>query len=272
MDHQQIEDELIISLYLMGKLPTTDRVRLEEHLLECSTCQEELELTQGLRGGLKHLARREEERVLRVSSRGPFGWLAQLRALQQSALVVAVVLLLVAAPTVVLTMRSAQIRRELDNQATVSAEWKSRYNAEQQAREKLEKQLAQVSSLQSAAPLYFLPLTRGGNPSHADDVTRVNVPSAAAQQLVLSPELAPRPEFQSYRGRLTDEDGKVIWSAERILPSPVGGLAICLQFSVLHRGNYLLQLEGLERSGRYVPAATYRFRVSVQKQEKPSLP
>jgi hypothetical protein len=109
-----------------------------------------------------------------------------------------------------------------------------------------------------------LPLTRSGDSGNASDSTRVNL-SPGVQQIVLSPEIVPAPEFQSYHGSLRDPEAKIVCSGEHILPSPSAGLAITVQSAVLHSGNYFPQLEGLDRSGRYIRDGTYRFRVSITK-------
>lgn len=260
MDHQEIEDRQVVSLYLTKKLSAEEQARFEEHLLDCAQCLDELELAEGFRDGLRKVAGDGAPGVPQAFH-GPFAWLAQMRVPQQSALLVAAVVLLVGAPVLFLLIHSARLNRELEAERKDSSSWREQYSAEKQAREGLENQLARAAAPQFAAPLFSVPLTRGGDLDNPDAGTRVVVPRSGAPWIVLSLEMPPAPEFQSYRAQLSDASGKSIWSTADI-PSPAAGaLAISLRSSLLHDGKYVLTLDGVTRNGRSARAGTYLLRV-----------
>ena len=159
--------------------------------------------------------------------------------------------------------------------------WQRRYAEERQAREKLQNQLAQaadktpdnagkqgddqgplVASLQPT-PLFFLNVTRGADEG-STPANRVAV-SPASPLIALSLEFEKDPAFRSYRARVSDASGHVVWSAESI-PSPASdAIAITLPSSLLGRGNYSVALDGLGADGRYLPTAHFSFQASLQK-------
>lgn len=262
MDHKEIENRQIISLYLAKRLSTEERARFEEHLVECSQCLDELELTESFRNALREVAPKST-RSGQAALRGPLSWVARMRFQQQS-LLIAGVLVLVAAPLLSLMIFSVHLRRQLEEQRKNASSYRERYEVEKQARADAENKLAQSVLPQFAAPLYSVPLTRSVN-IDSSAVTRVILPPSGTPAIILSLEMAPAPEFKSYRVQLSDAEGNAVWSATQIPPPPAGALAISLRPNLLHAGNYVLTLDGLASSGRFVRAGSYHLRVVVPK-------
>jgi len=89
--------------------------------------------------------------------------------------------------------------------------------------------------------------------------------SPAAPLIALSLEFEKDSAFRSYRARLSDASGRVVWSAENI-PSPASdAIAITLPSRLLGRGNYSVSLDGRRADGRYLPAAHFTFQASPQR-------
>jgi predicted HAD superfamily Cof-like phosphohydrolase len=285
MDHDYINEHGVVSLYVAGKLSPEERAGFEEHFVGCRQCLEQIEVTAELREGLQQVAK---EDTARRSVAGPdvarLGDAPQLapalwaepgswrrRGLLAYALVVVVGL------AAIFFADGRYRRSEVAEARRTSADWQRRYTDERQARESLQRQQAQaadktgvqstdqgplVASLQPA-PLFFLNVTRGADQGSAP-ANQVEA-SPAAPLIALSLEFEKDPAFRSYRARVSDAAGRVLWSAENIPPPASDAIAITLPSHLLGRGNYTVVLEGLTASGRYLPAAHFGFQASLQK-------
>ena len=284
MDHDYINEHGVVALYVAGRLSPEERAGFEEHFVDCRQCLEQIEVTGELRDGLRQVAKEDAARAgvaplgdapqvapalwVGPGSRNPRGLLAY-------AMVVVVGL------GAIFFVDARYRRSEVAEARRTSEDWQRRYAEEQQAREELQNQLAQaadrtpdnarkpggeqtpmVASLQPA-PLFFLNVTRGADEG-STPVNRVAV-SPAAPLIALSLEFEKDSAFRSYRARLIDASGRVVWSAENI-PSPASdAIAITLPSRLLGRGNYSVALDGLRTDGRYLPAAHFTFQASLQR-------
>jgi hypothetical protein len=284
MDHDYINEHGVVALYVAGRLSPEERAGFEEHFVDCRQCLEQIEVTGELRDGLRQVAKEDAARAgvaplgdapqvapalwVGPGSRNPRGLLAY-------AMVVVVGL------GAIFFVDARYRRSEVAEARRTSEDWQRRYAEEQQAREELQDQLAQaadrtpdnarkpggeqtpmVASLQPA-PLFFLNVTRGADEG-STPVNRVAV-SPAAPLIALSLEFEKDSAFRSYRARLSDASGRVVWSAENI-PSPASdAIAITLPSRLLGRGNYSVALDGLRADGRYLPAAHFTFQASLQR-------
>ena len=284
MDHDYINEHGVVALYVAGRLSPEERAGFEEHFVDCRQCLKQIEVTGELRDGLRQVAKEDAARAgvaplgdapqvapalwVGPGSRNPRGLLAY-------AMVVVVGL------GAIFFVDARYRRSEVAEARRTSEDWQRRYAEEQQAREELQNQLAQaadrtpdnarkpggeqtpmVASLQPA-PLFFLNVTRGADEG-STPVNRVAV-SPAAPLIALSLEFEKDSAFRSYRARLSDASGRVVWSAENI-PSPASdAIAITLPSRLLGRGNYSVALDGLRADGRYLPAAHFTFQASLQR-------
>jgi predicted HAD superfamily Cof-like phosphohydrolase len=285
MDHDYINEHGVVSLYVAGKLSPEERAGFEEHFVNCRQCLEQIEVTAELRDGLRQVAKEDAgrpgaarpdvDRLGVAPQLAPALW-AGAGSWNQRGLLACAMVVVVGLAAIFLV--DARYRRsEVAEARRASDDWQRRYAEERQARENLQRQQVQsaddagkqsgdqgpmAASLQPA-PLFFLNVTRGANESSAP-ANRVAV-SPAAPLVALALEFEKDPAFRNYRARLSDGQGRVLWSAENI-PSPASdAIAITLPSRLLGRGNYSVVLDGLTAGGRYLPAAHFTFQASLQK-------
>ena len=249
MEHGYIREHEIVSLYAMNKLPPEERIAFEEHLLDCSECQDELMLTDQFRGALR------EAMPSYTSVASPLP-----RARVPVWAAAAMALLLCGVAMLVILSQRRGFQRQLADAYAVASQWEHRYRSDRQARPAPPGPLTNAPA--QTAPLFTLSLTRGGAVS--DEPANIVTISPSANTVVLALDCQNRGSTESYRARLTDASSKVAWSADRIAPPLSGALAITLPAALLQPGKYLLALESLS-SGRYSVDARYSFRVTYSK-------
>jgi hypothetical protein len=277
MDHDFINEHGFVSLYVAGKLSPDERLGFEEHFVDCQQCLDQIELTEDLRGALRQVAKEDAARpgvasqLARVSWAGSGFW-QQPRLLAYASLVLAFGL------AGIFFAGTRYHRSELAEARRASDDWQRRYADERQVRETLQKKVAQssdntgnqsadqnplVASVQPA-PLFFLNVTRGSDQGDTTPANRVAVPETSPW-IVLSLEFEKDPAFRSYRARLSDAQGHVLWSADNIPSPPSDAIALTLPSDLLSKGNYSVVLEGFTAAGRYLPAAHFSFQATPQK-------
>jgi hypothetical protein len=280
MDHQYIRENHVVSLYLVGKLPQEERDRFEEHFVDCQQCLDEMELTNDFRRKLRQVAK--EDGLSKdngwAPQRGRAAWLKTSALGQQLRLLAYASLLFAVSWTAVFFAGVKYHGSELAQTKRLLDDSQRRYAAERQTSENLEKQLQtsaheagekpggqqQFTASLEPAPLFFLSVARGADQGNSAPENRITVPTTSPW-IVLSLEFERDPDFQSYRARLSNARGQIVWSAEKILPPPSDAIAISLASSLLSKGDYSLTLEGLTSAGHYVPAAHFSFRATAQK-------
>jgi hypothetical protein len=209
LGHDEVAEQQLADLYLLGRLSPDDAQRFEIHLIECVECQEHIEVGEVLVTGLRRAAAEDTAALIGHAT----GWLRYRRFLLAAAAVVPALLLLVLAG-----VQRAELRR-LESRLTID---------------------------QGPAEGLYLPLAvrRSGpsqEPSH-----RVRLPSAG--QLVLSLELEA-PLASSYRVELLDSGGRVLWQGERLVPNAYDALVLTLPAAFLEPGDYRLVAEPVEGEG-----------------------
>lgn len=285
MDHDYINEHGVVSLYVAGRLSPEERAGFEAHFVDCRQCLEQIEATAELREGLRQVAKEDAARpgVARLD-RVRLGVSPQIAPAQSREAgswtwsgLLAYAMVVVVGLGAIFFVDARYRRSEVAEARRTSDDWERRYAEERQARENLERQQGQaagktgiqnsdqsslVASLQPA-PLFFLNVTRGSEEG-STPANRVAV-SRAAPLIALSLEFEKDPAFRSYRVRLSDAAGRVVWSAENI-PSPASGaIAVTLPSRLLVGGNYSVALDGVTAGGRFLPAAHFTFRASLQK-------
>jgi hypothetical protein len=284
MDHRYIEEQNITDLYLLGKLPAEERVRFEEHFIDCDECLDRLEMTEKFRRGLRSVATEEATRARVYAQAGLLGWLARLSRWRQAGLLVSAVLLLIVLPTVFFVREIRRVRHELEQAkiAIAQGDWhtaaalkKQLQEAEQelaeqrrqlevqlqrerQERASLADELSRLTRPQVNAPLFALNTVRSADPTQP--VSEIVV-SRSPEWMVISVELEAEPEYETYRAAILTADDRVIWSQSGLQPNFYGTLLVSFNSSFFRDGNYRLTLEGLAQHGRFVRVANYPFRV-----------
>jgi putative zinc finger protein len=292
MDHDYINDHGVVSLYVGGKLSPEERAGFEEHFVGCRQCVEQIEVTAELREGLRQVAKEDAARPGVAGPDVARPDVARLGAAPQLApapwagswgrpALLAYAMVVVVGLGAIFFVDARYRRSEVAEARRASDDWERRYTEERQARENLQRQQAQtadktagnagtqsgdqsplVASLQPA-PLFFLNVTRGVDEG-SGPANQVTV-SPAAPLIALSLDFEKDPAFRSYRARLSDGAGRVVWSAENIPLPASDAIAITLPSHLLSKGNYSVALDGLTAGGRYLPAAHFTFQAILQK-------
>jgi hypothetical protein len=256
MDHEYIRENNVTALYFLGKLSVEERNRFEGHFVDCQQCLDQLEVTGDFREVLKQVAKEDDSWSKDanwgpVPQRGRLAWLGGPGLWQQPRLLAYAAVLFAVSLTAVFFASTRYRRSELTQSQRLSDDWQRRYAEERQNRENLEKQLHASSN-------------KTGDQNKSAPANRIAVPTTTPW-IVLSLEFEKDPDFQSYRARLSNAQGQILWSAEHILPPPSDAIAISLPSNLLSKGDYSLALDGLTSTGHYVPAAHFSFRATAQK-------
>jgi hypothetical protein len=300
MEHSYIEEHNIADRYLSGKLSAQERMRFEEHFVDCMQCLDRLETTDDFRAGLKIIAAEETLQAranLQIGVAGAAGllaWVARLSRARRTALLAGLILA-IALPLALLTLEWRSARRELAQARQTSSELQRKYEEgeqaardlvkEMQSRERqssaqrdllaaqLERERAERSRLadqvnkaagsQAALPVFALSLARSGDPNISQPLNLITL-SPSSKSIILLLQLAPNPDLLSYRATISTGDGRSIWSKSGLKPNSLDALALGLNTSLLKPNNYLLSLEGFTAQGRYVSVAKYTIRALAQ--------
>jgi hypothetical protein len=290
MDHQYIEEQNIPDRYLLGKLRAEERARFEEHFIDCRECLDRLETTEDFRGALRSVAAEEITRGYAQAgllARTARIW--QLSRVWRAAILLGSILLLAALPAALWIrsrgeraqfgptsaelnrryeesrQRAERLEQELQVLQRQSTEQRrqleTRLEGERQERTRLAEELEKSKRPQAAPPVFILSLARSG--VAGQPVNRITLPRSASR-IILSPELEPDPDLQSYRATLLTADNRRVWSAANLHLNSKDALNLSLNTSLFKSGDYLLIIEGLTREGRSVSVAKYSFQATKQ--------
>jgi hypothetical protein len=300
MEHSYIEEHNIADRYLSGKLFPEERMRFEEHFVDCARCLDRLEPTEDLRTGLKTIAAEEALQAradLQVGVAGMIGLLARIARMSRArrAALLAGLIPAIALPMALLIREGRSAHRELAQAKQESSELQRKYEEGEQAaralvnevesrerqssaqrdllaaqlereradRSRLANEASKATSLQSDIPVFALSLARSADADLSQPVNRITL-SPSSKSIIILFELNPNSDIQSYRASISTADGRSIWSRSGLTPSSQDALALSFNSSLLKPNNYLLTLEGLTAQGRYVSVAKYTFRALAQ--------
>jgi len=293
MEHSYIKDHHIADRYLSGKLSSEERMRFEEHFVDCAECHEPLWMADNFRAGLRIVAAEESMRFrayLRASHAGVLArvvWLIRRR----HAPLLAVLILLIALPMVLLILEWRSARRDLSQATRASSEWRRKYEEGEQAARDLAKEMqtreresslqrerltAQIELMrkegdsqfppsrkaveyQSEAPVFTLSVVRGDSADLSQPVNRIAL-APSSKWIILLLELEPDPDLRSYRAAISTAGGRSIWTKNGLKPNSKNALALSFNSDLFKPGDYLLTLEGLTAQDGSAPIATYTFR------------
>ena len=260
MDHTGIDDQQTAERYVLGRLPEEERLRFEEHFLDCPRCLESIEAAEGLRAALKAVPSSE------LPAARPETNVAQFR---RPARISRPFLTFLAAACVALGIlslfffaQSQTARRELDDSRRLLDQSQRRQGElqSQLQRESTERgRAADENRSLRTAPVFLLNLTRGS--ASAEPQNHVAVPDASGWVTLVFDRPDAR-DSAGYRVRVTAADGRAIGEA----PASVGSgglLSVSIPSERLTSGDYTLTVESV--SGRPEPLATYRFRASPKR-------
>jgi len=280
MEHSDIEDHHIADRYLSGKLSINERMRFEEHFVDCVECLDRLQTIDDFRAGLRTVAAEEAMRLRAFLSVGQAGVLARMARLvrRRQAPLLAAVILLIALPMALLIMELSSARRELAQAEQASSEWRRKYEESEKSARELAKE-AQTPELkspdspprpsdkaaerQSATPVFALSVVRGDNPDLSQPINRITL-APQSKSVILLLELEPDPDIHSYRVAISTVDGRSVWTKDGLKPNSKNALALRFNSKLFKPGDYLLTLEGITAQGGRAPVATYTFRALTQ--------
>jgi hypothetical protein len=287
MEHSYIEEHNIDSRYLFGDLSVEERMRFEEHFIDCRHCLDRLKAVEGLRAGLRTVATEEASRSRAYIQAG---LLARVLRLRRTALLAGVVLLVVL-PVAFLSWEWSSARRDLARSEQTSSEWRRKFEEREQAarnqgreiqessaqrdqlaallarereeRLRLADQLNKAGGTENVVPIFALSVTRGDAQDSSQTAEQITIPRSS-KFIILSLELEPDPDIQSYRATLSTTAGRSVWSKSNLKLSSKDALALSLNSRIFKPDNYRLTIKGLIGGGRYVPVAQSAFNVLIQ--------
>jgi anti-sigma factor RsiW len=293
MEHSYIEDHHIADRYLSGKLSIEERVRFEEHFVDCPECLDRLQTIDNFSAGLRTVAVEEATRLRAYLSVGQAGVLARIALLvrRRQGPLLAVAILLIALPMALLIPEWMSARRELAQAIQESSEWRRKYEESERAARDLAKEMqtmeresslrlerlaAQSGSMwnspdsaprpsnkaterKSETPVFALSVLRGGATDPSRPVNLITLPPQS-KSIILLLELEPAPDLHSYRVAISTTDSRSIWTKDGLKPNSKNLLALSFNSSLLKPGDYLLTLEGITAQKGRTPVATYTFR------------
>ncbi|HEX5731545.1 MAG TPA: hypothetical protein VF131_01830 [Blastocatellia bacterium] len=286
MDHSYIEKNNIADHYLMRKLSAEESEQFELHFLDCDECFKLVEEIQEVRELLSEIdPTRIAGAELPASKYSPaiLTWLIPWRP---AAVLPAALLILALATLLYFIIDNRRLREELNRlrAAQVSLPQESAPEEErtqpapgqQPAPSPDEPTRAQSDNPPRAAspapgsltgagqsqinmPIFTLIAVRGGEPQdNAEVINKIEVPRSPGW-FVISLHLEGKRKYESYRASIKSGD-KVKWRRSGLLPNSYGALALGFHSTLFQPGDYVLNLEGVNR-GRPEPVATYPFRI-----------
>lgn len=292
MDHDRIEREQIVDLYLMGKLDPEMTDRFEAHYLHCQDCLNQLELAEKLQRGLRRATAREASEQVASRQLAVFAWIARLSRSGQVGIVMTALVAVSLPAGLVLrqagrheveisevrstleqahmelvdTRQEQQASREAQDakvqaaEGEQAAEWQrleQEIEREREFRKAAEASLARARAPRKNLPIFNLSVERGAG-FEAEPSLRLHV-TPAAERIVLQLELG-RPAYASYRATLLRQGRGQVWRGDGLVPNYIDNLVLDLPATMLEAGDYRLNIEGLSITGEAVAVAYFTFR------------
>jgi Putative zinc-finger len=258
MDHTGIDDQQTAERYVLGRLSEEERLRFEEHFLDCPRCLDSIEAVEGLRAALKDVS-------AEVPAAPPEANVAQFRRPARPSRPFLTVLAAACVPLGILSLffyaQTRGVRRELDDSRRLLEESQRRQVELQDElrREGAERGRASEENRSfRTAPVFLLNLTRGSSP--AEPQNHVVLPDTPGWVTLIFDRPDGR-DAAGYRVRVATSDGRSIGDAAA--STTTGGLlSVSIPSERLTSGDYVLTVEGLD-GGQ--PLATYRFRAAAKR-------
>ncbi len=287
MDHHYLAEHQIIARYLMGKLSAAERIRFEEHYIDCAACLDRLEVTEACWRELQIVAAEPSPTTIAHTRFWPLGrWT---RSWWQPPVLIATVGLLIGLPLLVwLTQRRAQQASEQSKIASIQPSPASSAGESPTVGEKplpaeesrltaspppsktqLLDEQDQVSKRfqpQINIPIFDLSAAKRGANHPSDLIHEIRIPDSPGL-MIFSLELEEAIASPACRATITTAGGNPIWQQSGLHPNADDTLTISFPSRYFRPGDYLLTLEGISPSNPPVTIASYPFRVSKKKSE-----
>jgi hypothetical protein len=260
MDHAAIEETQLAERYVLGRAGEEERVRFEEHFVDCPACLDRLEAAEGLRSALKDLAAAgilESERAASLSmSRGA----------RRAAFLAAAAVLAAGALSTLLYFQVRHTGRELAvaRDAAAQAQAALAQRSPVPDRPAPAAPAAAPPNAAVAAPVFLLNLTRSGE--HGELENRVLLPESSPWATLVFDH--PDGSASRYRVNLATATGREVEEAT-VTRSRSRLLSVTLPSSLLPTGDYVLTVTETGDSGAGA-VVRYSFRVSVATSGQPA--
>ena len=205
------------------------------------------------------------------------------------------ILLLVALPAALIIAEMKRVRGELDQAKSAYVDRQRQFEEQRQTVQKLEKELQETrlksaeqiqhletelererqerarltdganrpGRLHSAATVFFLINTRSADPTQPSPKNEIVI-SRSSQLIVLSPEVDPDPDIQTYRGAITTDDNRPVWRGDKLQLNLKGTIELGFSARLFRPSGYLFTLEGLTKQGKYIHISKYPFTVTIR--------
>jgi len=278
MDHARIERDALLERYVQGHLPPPVEEELEEHVVACSSCQDDLEAIRGLALGVRSVASQDAARLaVQVSL------LARLRhalgSPRRTAWVTAGALLIVVGVLsgyagwlrvenmelrTTIAKRAGQEGTPGASPATTTGEDGGRTGAEGPVGDVHEQD--RLAALERTLPaavgsVVLLSEVRGA-PGDADASAPTIDPGSLDGPFALAVYILDDPRFTSYRMQVLDAEGKVRWQRSGLVPNAFEALMATFPPDFFPPGSYRVRVVGLTPAGDAVPLESYPFGVA----------
>jgi hypothetical protein len=263
MKHSYIQESNLIERYLAGKLTPSEEGPFEEHLIDCQECLDRLETINRFRRGLRTAAA-EDDPVTVPPKAMPAAWQSLPR---RSWYVAILALMVVSVPAITYFLHMRQVERELAQTRTAYADLQHQYQEQKELVDRLKAGLSHPSNQgedphsPASLPVFTLAVVRGAGTEESSPANEITV-SRRSPWVILSLDLEPDPQAQSYRAVILQQGKPINWQAENLKAGVKDTIAVSVRRDLLQSGNYALRLESCPRQGRCYPSATYAFRVA----------
>ncbi|MCH9648965.1 MAG: zf-HC2 domain-containing protein [Deltaproteobacteria bacterium] len=240
LDHSAIKDQSLLERYHLGTLSRREEARFEAHFMDCSTCQEDLEIQRSLLRGMKTVAGEEAARfVVGVQLQSwlkRHGWARALAAF-------------LAVGAGVAWMAHLWNQNQV-LETRVAALGEAGSIASNSPREGV------LASPLAGVPVVLLTVLRGEN-----DISERILDEGEPYSLAIDAGSDPR--LSTYSVKVLDETGKVRFERQKLVPSNLEVIQLTFPSGFFPSGDYQLRAEGFLLSGDSVDVGSYPFRVEV---------
>ncbi len=282
MDHPLIERDALLERYVQGSLPQATEEELEEHVVDCAACQDDLVAIRGLARGVRQVASEEAARIATRKSSvarfrpaaspgaGPAAGRSTARRAWAAAAVLLVVTGLLAGYAVWLASENRALRATLaatspadeSGGAGTQTHPGTRVGAVTDDVRETDRIAALERSLPAAVGSVVL-LSEVRGPSGSGEATRPAIDSSSLDgPFALAVYILDDPRFTSYRIQVIAADGTVTWQRSGLVPNAFEALMATFPPTFFPPGSYDLHVVGLTAEGDAVPLESYPFDVA----------
>jgi len=269
MDHRYIEEVDVIDRYLMGRLAAEESAEFEAHFVDCEQCIEHLNTTRAFIVGIRSVA--SDQAVHRIAPGRTYWWTQFTKSRKTLALVASVILVALAAGSLLLSREMRRARTEAAQANASAAEWRRRYedqaasaaNAQQNPQNEKDTQTSGPTNNESNkagsenvaetggakkprinVAIFVLSSTRGAGPSSG---SRNLLRLSRAEDFVISVPLEGEINYVDYRMTLSRNRGGRIWESRELKADAHNLLTVEFNSSAFTSGDYELKVEGTTR-------------------------